>query len=162
MYRAASRISSIVRGAWHGCLLDAYGTNYLSPVPQRDAVEVGKILRRLGYVKDKHQLLKNGKKLKRMWRRVDASSASTVSQPPEAGQTPTGGSEDSNSPHVSSSLIESEQIQEEEQIIATALLGKTPEAPEALSVGSSFDVPNHRHRGLINNDERADSWDAWD
>lgn len=116
------------------------GVQYLSPVPQRDAVEVGKILRRLGYVKDKHQLRENGKKLKRMWRRADASSASTVSQPPEAGQTPTGGSEDSDPPHVSSSFIEKEQEQEEAQISATALLGETAEAPEALSVGSSFDV----------------------
>ena len=52
--------------------MDAYGTNYLSPVAQKDAVEIGKILRRMGYVKDKHQRRENGKKLKRMWRRVDA------------------------------------------------------------------------------------------
>ena len=120
--------------------MHAYDSTYLSPVQQRDAVEVGKILRRLGYVKDKHQLRENGKKLKRMWRRADASSASTVSQPPEAGQTPTGGSEDSNPPHVSSSSIEKEQGQEEEQLTADALLGKTPEAPEALFVGSGFDI----------------------
>ena len=55
--------------------IDAYGTSYLSPVLQRDAKEVGEIFRRLGYVKDKHKLRENGKKLKRMLRRVDASSA---------------------------------------------------------------------------------------
>lgn len=154
--------------------MHAYDSSYLSPVLQRDAVEVGKILRRLGYEKDKHQKRVKGKKQKRMWRRVTdevghdiapalekepkwaglrcedpdywenpvlcASNVSTVSQPPEAGQTPTSGSEDSDPPHVSSSFIEREQEQEEDQIIATALLGKTPEASEALSVGSSFDV----------------------
>ena len=107
---------------------------------QRDAVEVGKILRRLGYEKDKHQLRENGKKQKRKWRRVDASSASTPASLPEAGQTPTGGSEVSDPPHVSSSFIEKEQGQEEEQLTADALLGKTPEAPEALFLGSGHDV----------------------
>ena len=113
---------------------------FLPPVTQKDAVEVGKILRRLGYVKDKHQLRENGKKQKRKWRRVDASSASTPASLPEAGQTPTGGSEVSDPPHVSSSFIEKEQGQEEEQLTADALLGKTPEAPEALFMGSGFDV----------------------
>ena len=117
-----------------------YGEKYFPPVAQKDAVEIGKILRRLGYEKDKHQRRENGKKLKRMWRRVDASSASTPASLPEAVQTPTGGSEDSDPPHVSSSSIEKEQGQEEEQLIADALLGKTPEAPEALYVGSGFDV----------------------
>lgn len=131
--------------------MDCCGTTYFSPVSQKDAVEVGKILRRLGYVKDKHQLRKKGKKLKRMWRRVDASSASTSESLPEAVQTPTGGSEDSYPPHVSSSSIEKEQVQEEEQLIAGALLGKTLEAPEALYVGSGFDV-----------EADLEEWKMWD
>ncbi|WP_257930045.1 hypothetical protein [Synechococcus sp. CC9605] len=45
------------------------------PASQKDSVEAGKILRRLGYEKDKHQRRVNGKKKRRMWRRVDASSA---------------------------------------------------------------------------------------
>ena len=129
--------------------MDAYGTNYLSPVPQKDAVEIGKILRRLGYAQDKHQTRKNGKKGKRMWRRVDASSASTPEPLPEAGQTPTGGSEVSDPPHVSSSFIEKEKGQEEEQMTAAALLGKTPEAPEA-PLGSGYDVQD------------MDEWTMWD
>ena len=120
--------------------MDAYGTSYLPPVAQKDAVEIGKILRRMGYVKDKHQRRENGKKLKRMWRRVDASSASTPASLPEAGQTPTGGSEVSDPPYVSSSFTEKEQRQGEEQLIADAFLGKTPEAPEALFMGSGHDV----------------------
>lgn len=120
--------------------MDAYGTNYLSPVPQKDSVEIGKILRRLGYAQDKHQTWKNGKKGKRMWRRIDASGASTPEPLPEAGQTPTGGSEVSDPPHVSSSFFEKEQGQEEEQLIADAMLGKTPEAPEALFIGSGHDI----------------------
>ena len=83
----------------------------MSPVPQRDAAEVGKILRRLGYIKDKLQLRQNGKKLKRMWRRV---AASTVRQLLEAGQTPTSRGEVSDPPHVSSSFIEKEQVKEEQ------------------------------------------------
>ena len=73
-----------------------------------------------------------------MWRRVDASSASTLDQPPEAGQTPTAAGEVSDPPHVSSLFSEKEQ--EEEQLIADALLGKTPEAAEALFMGSGHDV----------------------
>lgn len=196
--------------------------DYFPPVAQKDAVEIGKILRRLGYVRDKHQKRENGKKLKRMWRRAGddvghdinppepkrtevltkgsgrhwspdstsaASSASTKKKPkkpkmsneeldqmiaewraedaekarraksasaastpaslPEAGQTPTGGSEVSDPPHVSSSFIEKEQGQEEEQMAAVALLGKTPEAPEALSVGSGFDGdPDNAYWGM--------------
>ena len=130
--------------------MSAYGTRYFPPVPQKDAVEVGKILRRLGYVKDKHQLRQNGKKQKRMWRRVDASSASTLDQPPEAGQTPTAAGEVSDPPHVSSLFSEKEQGQEEEQLIADALLGKTPEAAEAGALGSGFDVQD------------TIDWDRWD
>ena len=70
----------------------------------------------------------------------DASGASTLASLPEAGQTPTGGSDVSDPPHVSSSFIEKEQGQEEEQLTADALLGQTPEAPEALFMGSGFDV----------------------
>tara|TARA_B100002052_G_scaffold73015_1_gene66195 strand:+ start:324 stop:545 length:222 start_codon:yes stop_codon:yes gene_type:complete len=55
-------------------------------------------------------------------------------------QTPTGGSEVSDPPHVSSSSIEKEQGQEEEQLTADALLGKTPEAAEAAPIGSGYDV----------------------
>ena len=76
---------------------------YLPPVTQKDAVEIGKILRRLGYSKDKHQL-RNGKKQKRR-RRADASGASTSASGPEAGQTPTGGSEVSDPPQVYSSFL---------------------------------------------------------
>ena len=127
-----------------GCLEHGYAAaswrTIFTPVSQKDNVEASKILRRLGYEKDKHQRREKGKKLKRMWRRVDASSASTSESLPEAVQTPTGGSENSDPPHVSSSSIEKEQGQEEEQLIADALLGKTPEAPEALYVGSGFDV----------------------
>ena len=43
---------------------------YLPPVPQKETREVGEILRRLGYVKDKHQRRENGKKQKRKWRRA--------------------------------------------------------------------------------------------
>lgn len=152
----------------------SFRRGYLPPVAQKDAVEIGKILRRLGYVKDKHQRRENGKKQKRKWRRADdevghdinppkprlteaemiqrrreaqaywdnsdASSASTPEPLPEAGQTPTGGSEVSDPPHVSRSFIEKEKGQEEEQMTAAALLGKTPEAPEAAGVGSGFDV----------------------
>ena len=127
-----------------GCLEHGYAAaswrTIFTPVSQKDNVEASKILRRLGYEKDKHQRREKGKKLKRMWRRVDASSASTSESLPEAVQTPTGGSEVSDPPHVSSSSIEKEQGQEEEQLIADALLGKTLEAPEALFVGSGFDI----------------------
>ena len=85
-----------------------------------------------------------------MWRLLDASSASTLDQPPEAGQTPTAAGEVSDPPHVSSLFSEKEQGQEEEQLIADALLGKTPEAPEALSMGSGFDVIGR------------DVWEMWD
>ena len=73
------------------------------------------------------------------WREEDASGASASASLPEAGQTPTGGSEVSDPPHVSSSFVEKEQGQEEEQMTAAALLGKTPEAPEA-PLGSGYDV----------------------
>ena len=137
-----------IRAGMYSC-----GVTYLAPVAQKDAVEIGKILRRLGYVKDKHQRRENGKKLKRMWRRVDASSASTPASLPEAGQTPTGGSEVSDPPHVSSSFTEKEQGQEEEQLIAGALLGQTPEAPEALFIGSGYDASS--------GDMAPDDWDYW-
>ena len=42
--------------------------------------------------------------------------------------------------YVGMTLVEKEQGQEEEQLTADALLGKTPEAPEALFMGSGFDV----------------------
>ena len=85
-----------------------------------------------------------------MWRRVDASSASTLDQLPEAGQTPTAAVEVSDPPHVSSLFSEKEQGQEEEQLIADALLGKTPEAVEAAALGSGFDVQD------------TIDWDRWD
>ena len=83
------------------------------------------------------------------WREEDASGASAPASLPEAGQTPTGGSEVSDPPHVSSSFVEKEQGQEEEQMTAAALLGKTPEAPEA-PLGSGFDVQD------------MDEWTMWD
>ena len=136
-----------------GCLELGYSApttqTHLPPASQKDSVEAGKILRRLGYEKDKHQRRFNGKKQRRMWRLVDASSASTPEPLPEAGQTPTGGSEVSDPPHVSSPSIEKEQGQEEEQTTADALLGKTPEAPEA-PLGSGFDVQD------------MDEWTMWD
>ncbi len=85
-----------------------------------------------------------------MWRRIEASGASAPDPLPDAGQTPTGGSEVSDPPHVSSSFIEKEKGQEEEQMMAAALLGKTPEAPEALSTGSGYDVQD------------MDEWTMWD
>ena len=105
-----------------------YDADYPS-VSQKDSVEAGKILRRLGYEKDKHQRRVNGKKERRMWRRINASGASAPASLPEAGQTSTGGSEVSDPPHVSSPSVEKEQGQQEEQMTGDALLGKTPEAP---------------------------------
>ena len=134
-----------------GCLELGYSApatqSRFPPVSQKDSVEAGKILRRLGYEKDKHQRRVNGKKQRRMWRRVDASSASTPASLPEAGQTPTGGSEVSDPPHVSSLSIQKEQGQEEEQMTADALLGETPEAPEA-PLGSGFDVQDMDERTM--------------
>ena len=43
-------------------------------------------------------------------------------------------------PQVYSSFLEKEEGQEEEQMTATALLGKTPEAPEPAGLGSGFEV----------------------
>ena len=83
------------------------------------------------------------------WDNSDASSASTPEPLPEAGQTPTGGSEVSDPPHVSSLSVEKEQGQQEEQMTADALLGETPEAPEA-PLGSGFDVQD------------MDEWTMWD
>ena len=120
--------------------ISAYTASYYPPVPQKDAVEVGKILRRLGYVKDKHQRHENGKKLKSKWHHVDASSASAPKPLPEAGQTPIAAGKINDPPHVSSLFSEKEQELEEEQMIADALLGKQPEATEALSMGSGHDV----------------------
>ena len=74
-----------------------------------------------------------------MWRRIDASSASAPNPLPEAGQTPTAGGEVSDPPHVSSLFSEKEQEQEEEQVGADAMLGKTSEALRR-PVGSGYDV----------------------
>ena len=120
------------------------------PVSQRDAVEAGKILRRLGWEKDKHQRRVNGKKQRRLWRRVDASSASTLDQLPEAGQTPTAAGEVSDPPHVSSLFSEKEQGQKGFVQNIAAVLGNSPEAPEALSVGSGHDVHG------------TSDWNMWD
>lgn len=126
------------------CLESPFGAPSLQsrfpPASQKDAMEAGKILRRLGYEKDRHQRRQNGKRLKRMWRRVDDSGASTPAQLPETAQTPAGGSDVDDPPHVSSLFPEKEQEQEVVQPLAAAMLGKTPETPEALSVGSWYDV----------------------
>ena len=76
----------------------------------------------------------------RKWDDDDASGASAPASLPEAGQTPSGGSEVKDPPYVSSSFIEEEKGQKEEQMTATALLGKTPEAHETAGLGRGFDV----------------------
>ena len=97
------------------------------PVPQKDAVEVGKILRRLGYVSDKHQLRQNGKKQNACG--VKAPQALTLDQPPEAHKPQ---QRQGVCDCLMSQSFSKEQGQEEEQLIADALLGKTPEAAEAV------------------------------
>ena len=62
----------------------ARADDFFKPLDQKVAVEVGKILRRMGYEKDKHQSQgRSGKK--RRWRPSGTSRRRTT---PEAGQTP--------------------------------------------------------------------------
>ena len=96
---------------------------------QKDALRVGKILRRLGYRKDEHQTAGPGGK-KRRWRLVDGSAASTQQRTPEAGQTPASGSDPGGMSQVSTSFSKQEQEQKEPPP-AAAVAGKKPERSEA-------------------------------
>lgn len=112
---------------------------------QKDALRVGKILRRLGYQKDEHQTAGPGGK-KRRWRLVDGSVASTQQQEPEAGQTPASGSDPGGMSQVSTPFHQKD-LNQGEPVAAAAVVGKTPERSE---------------RGLPSEAERVDSWDVWD
>ena len=139
----------------HSGVVSPSFTSDYPPLSQRNSVEVGKIRHRLGYEKDKHQRRDNRKKQKRMWRRINASSASTLVQLPEAGQTQTAAREVSNPnpPHVSSHFSEKEQGQQEEELIADALLRKTP---EAAPIARGYDVQD------MDLWRRSNDWNMWD
>ena len=142
----------------HSAVVSPSFTSDYPPLSQRNSVEVGKIRHRLGYEKDKHQRRDNRKKQKRMWRRINASSASSAStlvQLPEAGQTQTAAREVSNPnpPHVSSHFSEKKQGQQEEELIADALLRKTP---KAAPIARGYDVQD------MDLWRRRNDWNMWD
>ena len=99
--------------------------DFFKPLDQKVAVEVGKILRRLGYQKDKHQSSgKSGKK--RRWRPSGASRRRTT---PEAGQTPASDSDPGKASQVSTPFHQKD-LNQGEPVAAAAVVGKTPERSE--------------------------------
>ena len=99
--------------------------DFFKPLDQKVAVEVGKILRRLGYEKDKHQSQgRSGKK--RRWRPSGASRRRTT---PEAGQTPASDSDAGEASQVSTPFHQKD-LNQGEPVAAAATVGKTPERSE--------------------------------
>ena len=89
------------------------------------ALEVGNILRRLGYEKDKHQSQgRSGKK--RRWRSSGTSRRRTT---PEAGQTPASDSDAGEASQVSTPFHQKD-LNQREPVAAAATVGKTPERSE--------------------------------
>ena len=99
--------------------------DFFKPLDQKVAVELGKILRRLGYEKDKHQSQgRSGKK--RRWRPSGASRRRTT---PEAGQTPASDSDAGESSQVSTPFHQKD-LNQGEPMAAASTVGKTPERSE--------------------------------
>ena len=99
--------------------------DFFKPLDQKVAIEVGKILRRLGYEKDKHQSQgRSGKK--RRWRPSGASRRRTT---PEAGQTPASDSDAGEASQVSTPFHQKD-LNQGEPVAAAATVGKTPERSE--------------------------------
>ena len=104
---------------------DSRADDFFKPLDQKVAVEVGKILRRMGYEKDKHQSQgRSGKK--RRWRPSGTSRRRTT---PEAGQTPASDSDVGEASQVSTSFHQKD-LNQGEPVAAASTFGKTPERSE--------------------------------
>ena len=105
---------------------------------RRDAVEVSRILRRLGYVQDEHPVRRNGKR-RRYWRRADTggTDAGEVSVPPQNAAVATGMGELTRDTDLFSEK-ESDLLNAPPAAAPVAVKSSVPRVPGVI--GSSYDV----------------------
>ena len=117
----------------------------------KDSLVVGQILRRLGCTYDKHAKRRVilGKTTRRRWWHPPDTRGTGVSYNPVPALTPAVATDSSDCAHGTSESSEKDSPPIDTTTEAAALLGETPEAPEA-PLGSGFDVQD------------MDEWTMWD